>query len=275
MTLRESGCRGEILMLAPVWESSSIRLLAKADVALSLSGREHQRAVEGALAGRRLRIHLALDSGMHRYGYGQAEISRLDLPQNLTAEGIYTHFAAPGKETVTRRQYAAFTAMVKELGQKGIHPPLLHCCATGAFFRYGEMHGSLVRLGSALVGCAPGLEPVWKLEVPICAVRDIPAGESVGYGAKRLHRPVRAAILSLGHCDGLLLQRYTPSLWGRLRQKPPVQAYYNDIPLPILGGAGSGHMAVDMTGLSPLPGDMIRLVTNPLLLSERIKRIYE
>lgn len=274
MTLWEAGHR-QVLLIAPVWEASHLRLLAARDIAVSLAGEEHLRAVESALEGRPLRVQLALDSGMHRFGFTPEEAGRLCLPQNLRLEGCYTHFAAPWQKKTTLRQHARFTRMLDGLRQAGIDPGTAHCCATQAFWRYPQLHMDGVRLGSALVGACPGLEPVWRLEAPVCAVKQVPAGESVGYGTHRLHRPTRAAILSVGHCDGLLLQRWAASPLRRLLQDAPLKVMWRGNALPLLGGAGSGHLAVDATDLPLACGDRVQLVTSPLLLPETVKRIYE
>src|SRR5262249_45325271 len=83
---------------------------------------------------------------------------------------------------------------------------------SAAILRYPEAHADSVRPGIMLYGCSPfaestgadlGLKPVMTLASEIIAVREIAAGESVGYGgAFTADRPTRIGVVACGYADG-------------------------------------------------------------------------
>jgi alanine racemase len=110
-------------------------------------------------------------------------------------------------------------------------------------------HADWVRPGLALYGVSPfadrhgqqlGLRPAMTLETTVIALREVPAGETVGYGgAWRAQRSSRIAILAAGYGDGLL--RSLPS-------GAPV--LINDERMPLVGRVSMDLIAVDVTDLS-------------------------
>ena len=159
---------------------------------------------------KKARIHIKLDTGMHRLGFtpGEAaleEIAGIFALPSLAVEGIYTHLALRDREN-DERQFAAFTAFAGELERRGLHAGLRHVCDGLGMARYKHMHLDMVRPGIALYGYGelPGLRPVLTLRSQVACVRTVPAGDGVGYdlldpaGSDR-----RIATLPFGYSDGV------------------------------------------------------------------------
>ena len=174
--------------------------------------------------GRRLKIHLKLDTGMSRLGFFAyddpqtldqlRQVARMD---NLVIEGIFMHFPvadsfAPGDMDFTKLQYQRFTEMVKALEDSGIHFKLRHCCNSAATLLHPEYALDMVRPGIATYGISPSqelegrfdLRPLMSLRTTISQIRPFPAGVGVSYGQiYSTPEPRTIAVLAIGYADGL------------------------------------------------------------------------
>ncbi len=166
-------------------------------------------------AGRRLRFHLEIDTGMGRCGFRYDDRARW-LPRVLEAceadlewEGTLTHYhsADEPEAAPTREQWERFQECVGAFpeGVGGVK----HTAASVAGVRWPEYSADLLRPGLFLYGGVAGGEPV--LPEPVAAVRarvtsvrDVPEGWTASYGATyRASRPSRWATLAIGYADGL------------------------------------------------------------------------
>ena len=117
--------------------------------------------------GKRLKVHLKLDTGMSRLGFFAydrpetidelVEISKLP---NLEIEGVFQHFCVadshkPECQAFTQVQYGRFTAMLDEMAAHGIKPEIRHCCNSAATILHPEFAMDMVRPGIATYGFAP------------------------------------------------------------------------------------------------------------------------
>ncbi len=177
--------------------------------ALAQEAGRHRRAVK---------VHVKVDTGMHRVGAPPHEALQLAMAAEkdprLCLEGVYTHFAMasqPG-HPFTRRQMEVFLHFLSELEGEGVRPPLRHAAASGAAVAHPEARLDMIRLGIAMYGLLPGedfrgaldLRPAMSLHTRICHLLRVDAGEGVSYGLTyRLARPGWIAVLPLGYADGL------------------------------------------------------------------------
>ncbi|HEX3743514.1 MAG TPA: alanine racemase [Bryobacteraceae bacterium] len=172
-------------------------------------------------AGKKVRYHLKIDSGMGRMGTraSAAEIAgALAAAPHAQLEGLMTHFASAADYTKpqTDEQLAYFDAVTAHLRQAGIHPGYLHTSSTIAV-GYGRRTGwhEMVRTGHALYGYvspargeAPpqllDVQPALTWKAKLMAVKDLPEGALVGYGGTfRTPRPMRIGVLGAGYADGI------------------------------------------------------------------------
>ena len=151
-------------------------------------------------------IHI--DTGMARLGYGAGDISGLlNALQNLDVSMIMSHLACSEDAASTQnlRQLERFTALTNALPETR-----LSLANTGGVLLGERYQFDVTRPGIGLYGATADLdadtpfEPVVKLEAPILQLREIDAGDTVGYGATYVaHSPRRVATVGAGYANGL------------------------------------------------------------------------
>lgn len=216
--LRAAGISSPIAVLGRTPPEYTDELLSN-DLTQSVSTLED--AVEYSKAaeklGRKLRVHIKLDTGMGRLGFAADDLKSaakaMVLP-GLYAEGAFSHFAvadAPDDE-YTLGQIRSFNDCIKTLENlSGQRFKILHCAASSGMLNYEKAHFDLVRPGIALYGIRPdaacadwGLRPVMSLKTRISLLRTIKKGESVSYGRTYVAEEDRlVAVLPIGYADGL------------------------------------------------------------------------
>jgi len=164
--------------------------------------------------GRRIPVHLAIDTGMGRMGIAEEEagtVAReiLRLP-DLAIAGVATHLpAADDDEHFTREQLARFQGVLAVLREAGVDAPLIHALSSAGLFRFPHDAGSLIRPGLMLYGSSPlqefqaQLRPALALKSRVTIIRALPAGRGISYGRTFVtRRPTRVATLGIGYADG-------------------------------------------------------------------------
>jgi alanine racemase len=159
-------------------------------------------------------IHLKVDTGMHRLGFGYDEtsiLSALVLDPITDAKTIFSHLASadrPEQDDATRLQINRFETIAHALRQ--IQPRIkTHLLNSAGLMRFPAHSGDYVRVGISLFGVQPDgtetleLQSAVRFHTVISSLHDIPAGEGVGYGLEDASsRPRRVATLPLGYADG-------------------------------------------------------------------------
>jgi alanine racemase len=208
-----------------VWEQEQMKRLAAA---------VEQHGGDAA----RLPVHLEVDTGMARQGVVPGEGLRallhwLKRQPQIMLDGVMTHFASPEEAgspqtLVQRERFAEAIAAVEEAG---LRPAWVHAGSSSTVdnqdgaanlawlrslaARIGAR--SMVRSGVALYGyCLPiegtaveakvrcSLQPVMSWKTRVIGMREVQAGDSVGYNAIfTAERPMRLALLPVGYSDGV------------------------------------------------------------------------
>ncbi|MBO4306906.1 MAG: bifunctional UDP-N-acetylmuramoyl-tripeptide:D-alanyl-D-alanine ligase/alanine racemase [Bacteroidales bacterium] len=164
-------------------------------------------------------IHVELDTGMHRLGFANSQIPELarrlkEAKGILEVKSVFSHLACsedPDMDDFTRNQIDRFKEgsllLKKLLGNDSI---LCHILNSSGITRFPEAQMDMVRLGIGLYGISPEpdvqrmLAPVSTLKTRISQIKDIPAGDSVGYNRRWIaERDSRIAIIPIGYADGL------------------------------------------------------------------------
>lgn len=162
-------------------------------------------------------VHIKLDTGMHRLGFQEAELDELLATLHgspFKVASILSHLAASEDakhDAFTREQIARFTRMADRIDVALGYRPLRHIANSGAIARFPEAHFDMVRLGIGLHGIGANasetahLRTTATLRTVIAQVKDIPPGDSIGYGRHAISDlPRRVAILPIGYADGFL-----------------------------------------------------------------------
>lgn len=198
--------------------------------------------------GRRLPAAIHVDTGMNRLGLDLAEAALLAEPgpQNLDFEPalVMTHLACadePG-HPLTARQIDRFAQV------RGLFPGVPGSLANSAGCTLGSAaRHDLVRPGIALYGGRfradrEPLESVVTLTAPILQVREVRAGDAVGYGATWTAPHLsRIAIVSVGYADGYLRAA------GSTDRKSGASARINGVRCPLAGRVSMDLIAIDVT----------------------------
>jgi alanine racemase len=235
MELRDAGIRKRILVLTGFWPGEEGYLLAH-DLTPTITGLEQLEPLERAAARAarskknfRAAFHLKINTGMNRLGIEPREVDafakELERCPHLKLEGTCTHFASAEDFTSdqTARQEKKFFAALERLRALGVSPGMVHLANSGAICARPSTWGDLVRPGAILYGYHQGFDPPEKkaevkaqmplrpclsLRARIISLRDVPAGEGVGYGARFVtERPSRIAVIAAGYADGLVRAR--------------------------------------------------------------------
>jgi len=214
VALRKNGVKARILILGPCHESD-IPLLLKYDLTPSIPNFE----TAAKLSGSQIKIHIQIDTGMHRFGVKHSnfeEIKKICELPNLEIEGIYSHLATADMQghPAMEKQLERFDNLLKELEKAGKRPPLCHIANSPATLLFAsKTHYDMVRPGIAIYGYDPTgefpskfpIKPVLKLRSTVRALRDVEAGEGISYGhffvAKKA---LRVATVAVGYGDGYL-----------------------------------------------------------------------
>ena len=191
------------------------------------------------------RFGIQLDSGMNRLGMEPSEWAALRdiaLDQNPTL--IMSHLACADEpdHEMNRQQLKAFRAMTD-----GLSVPR-SLAATGGILLGAAYHFDLTRPGVGLYGGLPFIDatPVVTLDVPVIQVRDVEAGESVGYAnAFVAERATRVATVSAGYADGLIR-----AMGARARMT------HQGHKLRVIGRVSMDLITVDVTNLDQDPAHL-------------------
>ena len=176
---------------------------------------------EAVKAGKTLRIHIKLDTGMGRIGFKTdgtetEEIVKACMLPGLEPYGVFSHFAVADTDDdeYTNRQYALFMKQIGELEDKGIHFAKKHICNSAGILRFPNMHLDLVRAGIILYGLMPpgcpepavkiDLKPVMNWYAKVIHVKTVPEGTSVSYGRHFVaQKQTEVTTVGIGYADGL------------------------------------------------------------------------
>jgi alanine racemase len=224
--LRELGWAKPILLFGPIFADGDpagrkSRLQAVLDYDLTATAVDfygvRDLAHEAQLRNKIVRCHIKIDSGMGRMGISPASAvqlaQRLHTLPNLKVEGIYTHFATADEadKSYCLEQLRVFKETVSALQTAGLRPWLVHAAATGALLDVPESHFDMVRPGIGLYGIYPSdqvrnkpdLRPVLKVVSRLVLVKQIKAGQTVGYGQTwQANRDTVVGIVPIGYHDG-------------------------------------------------------------------------
>jgi len=213
LSLRASGFDARMLVVG--WSPpATLDDLIAAGVDVSVLDTDGLRAVAAAAAGRRPRVHLKIDTGLHRLGALPEAVESLadavrDAGDRVEVAGVFTHFADAAEDVgFTVTQHARFLEAVEAL--RPVAPDaLLHTSGSAAILAHPAMHHDLVRAGIAYYGYPPvpgpaSLRPAMSVFCRVAQMRTVARGESVGYGRTWRAETARLiATATLGYGQGL------------------------------------------------------------------------
>ncbi|MCX6277075.1 MAG: bifunctional UDP-N-acetylmuramoyl-tripeptide:D-alanyl-D-alanine ligase/alanine racemase [Bacteroidetes bacterium] len=255
--LRKAGVHLPVMVMSP--EEQSLETLLKYNLEPEIYNLHILGLLEEAIARnvtsiqQEVRIHIKIDTGMHRLGFMEEELDQLidmlKANRDLRVQSVFSHLASsedPGDDDFTRLQIRRFEAMSARILEVLDYPVLRHIVNSAGIHRFPEAQFDLVRLGIGLYGVGSNaqeqaqLRNVSALKSVITQIKHIPTGETIGYNRKgKAERDMVIAIVPVGYADGL--NRRLGNGIGRL--------YVNGQPAPIVGNISMDLTMVDITGL--------------------------
>ena len=218
------------------------------------------------------RLHLKIETGTNRLGVRVSELEDFLRDVNglpgIQWEGVYTHFANiedtldPAYATA---QLSRFHEALASLNEGGLSPELIHASASSGAILYPDVQFDMVRLGIGAYGVWPSREtrlaararrrevaltPALTWKSRLVQVKDVQAGESIGYGRTyQATRPMRVGVVPVGYHDGynrLLSNRASVLIHGRR--------------VPVAGRVAMNMITVDVTDVGGRVDDEVVLL---------------
>jgi len=229
LALRGARAQARILLMTGIWKGEEDGIVAQ-NLTPTIWEPWHIELLERAaqkrssdLPTRRLAVHLKLDTGMNRLGASKEALPHLckmlSKCKHLSLEGVSTHFASAevldAEDAV--RQIKRFEDGLAVLQNYGLRPPLVHMGNSAAMSARPETWKTMVRPGIALYGYSLAftrdgktatvaelpLRPVLSWKTRVLTVKDVAAGQAVGYmGTFVTRAQSRIAVLPVGYADG-------------------------------------------------------------------------
>ncbi len=221
LELRENGIQKPILCLGSFWTGQETLLLEN-NLTPVIYQREAAENFNRAAANKNVKakIHVKVDTGMGRIGVRFDEVKEfvevLKPLEHLSVEGLMTHFAVADKlseNDFTDRQIKRFNESVKIFETNGFYPKYKDLANSPGAVAHENSRGNMVRLGGVLYGLGgdvlpkeitkPNLKPVMSLQTQIAHIKNVPVGETLGYGRTFLtERNSIIATVPIGYRDG-------------------------------------------------------------------------
>ena len=272
--LRDARIRDPILLLAET-PAETVRDALEADLTLTIGSLDGARVVAERARdlGGRNRVHIKVDTGMHRMGVDPRELDSvldvlLDVPA-VVIEGLYTHFAVADSSASADREYCAvqlarFDDALERAAQRGVRPAIVHAANSAAAIGIAASRRSMARIGLSLYGYLPDpalatvldersfqLRAALSLHARVTAVRELDAGERPSYGRRRA-LPVRATVATVpfGYADG----------YPRRMFDAGAEVLINGRRFPLAGSVTMDQLVIDCDGESVQVGDPVVLL---------------
>lgn len=266
IALRKAGVLGTILILGYT-PPREVPLLRRWHLTQTVADEAHGRAL--AAQGGPVRVHLALDTGMHRLGLpagDRSAIARMYRLKNLRIDGVFSHLCVSDslkKEDMdaTLEQLTLFYDTLDWMRTQNLSPGRVHIQASYGVLNLPPQPCTWARAGIALYGVYSSLSPVQRrldlkpvlsLRARVASVRPLRPGERAGYGlAFQARQETRLAVVTIGYADGL--PRQLPQQGGRVLIRGAF--------CPMAGRMCMDQLLVDVTALPDVQaGDVVTLI---------------
>lgn len=268
VVLRTEGIQKPILVLGCVFPDQYMEML-KHEIRMNIYTEEMAESISrmAAREGKTAYMHIKLDTGMSRLGFGINEqsaetIKRISKMPNVNMEGIFTHFTKADEKdkSFTKKQIQEFVWMTERLKEKNVRFTYEHCSNSAGIIDVPEANFDIVRAGISTYGLYPSeevdktnvkLKPALALKSHVAFVKEIESGIPVSYGGTFVAKEkMKIATIPVGYADG-----YPRSLSNKgyvlIRGKKA----------PILGRVCMDQFMVDVTQIEGVSfGDKVTMI---------------
>ena len=214
MNMRSYGIKSPILVIGYT-SAENIRSCKLSKVAFTITSLDQLKNVSGWIK-RETKIHLKIDTGMHRQGILENQIDEaikiIKSNRLITLEGICSHFADADNtdNTFTKSQIEKWNKIVPQFKKEFPSIKFTHISATSGVSNSPKIDANVARLGIGLYGIKQDpksdldLKPVLEIKTIISGIKTIPANEHVGYSITyKNETPTTIATLPVGYFEGV------------------------------------------------------------------------
>lgn len=208
-----------------------------------------------------IKIHIKIDSGMHRLGFEEKHIEELTSILKANSEvqvaSIYSHLAGADEErhnVFSKFQVDQFLKISNKIENTLSIHTLKHILNSAGIIRFPDFQLDMVRLGIGLYGFEANqleqdeLLPISTLKTVISQVKDVKEGETVGYGRKGIAvQDTKIATIAIGYADGFL----------RTFSNGKISLLVNGKLAQVIGNICMDMCMLDVTGIDAKEGDEV------------------
>ncbi len=221
ITLRKNGIKKPILVLGYTLPEM-VEKAVQNNLSLSVASFDALEAITKLNINKPVKIHLKVDTGMHRQGFMLKDANALikifkNNKKKIIVEGLFTHFANaknPAFPSYTLKQIELFNQWKGILKNNGFEP-ICHASASAGAILFPQAHFDMVRAGAALYGIWPSaetksfaeskfqLQPVLSWRTLLSEVKNLPKGSQISYDCtETLERDSVIGICPIGYWHG-------------------------------------------------------------------------
>jgi alanine racemase len=248
------------------------------------------------LDGRDSKVHIKLDTGMHRLGFSAEDVPQLcavlRMHPNLAVASIFSHLAGADEhahDDFSALQAKQFEEGALELSKHLGYRPLFHILNSPGILRLKQYQFDMVRLGIGLYGVDPTnegfreLRPVATLKTIVSHIQKVKQGETIGYGRRGIaHQEMTIGTIAIGYADG----------FTRAFSRGVGKVLVKGVRVPVVGNVCMDMTMIDLTGTDVVEGDEVIIFGKELPIqdvaaaistipyeiltntSERVKRVF-
>lgn len=219
MELVDAGIKKPILILGYV-SPQQFDVVVKNDIRIPIFSYESAKALsdEAVSQGKTVSYHFCIDTGMSRIGFQVNEASadickKITLLPNITAEGIFSHFATADESDLSRakKQKALFDNFIKMLDARDVIIPIKHINNSAGIMVFDDML-DMVRSGIITYGLYPSgevdkslldIKPAMEWKSYVSHIKMLEKGREVSYGGTYVtEKDMVVATIPVGYADG-------------------------------------------------------------------------
>ena len=214
MLLRNNGIKKEILVIGYT-QSENIKKTNLSKIAFTITSLEQLKEIALKVSSK-TRIHIKIDTGMHRQGIMKNQIDQsikiIKTNKFLILEGVCSHLADADNndKTFTKKQIYAWEKIVPIFKKEFTTIKFFHISATAGVYFSKEGIGNVVRLGIGIYGINPSsltklnLKPVLQMQTIISSLKIIKKGDYIGYNISyKTRRNSKIATIPAGYFEGI------------------------------------------------------------------------
>lgn len=210
LALREAGNQQRILLLGSCLSDPEFQLCAQHQLDIETHSLAMAQQLAGLSLNTKINCWLKMDTGMHRLGLAPREYLEakqlLEGSSNVAELILMSHFSSSDDNDKHRCQQQTRLFMEAIAGSDA--PTSL--ANSAAIIQHPDSHGDWIRPGIMLYGAnplpqagPPPLHPAMTLTATVLAIREVPAGDAVGYNANwTASQATRVATIGIGYGDG-------------------------------------------------------------------------